>query len=207
MPRYWICAVCEKRDFELNAPSIQCSKKSCKKWTHELCANVILADYEHRDFTCSKCLSKAKVRANNKAKNISTSTPRCTRASLSLTPEHVSQQSEPSASDSLHLVLSPSGQSQQRSQSPVVQPAAEVALLAQSPPVLPPPGPPPPLLLTPPPPNPPAPLLPGASRGGGRGGQGARLPKVCQFQNDYRPWPKNAFWARPKIEFGACVKE
>ena len=155
-----------KRDFKLNAPSIQCSKKSCKKLTHKLCANVILADYEHHNFTYWKCLSKAKVRANNKATNISTSTPRYTRASLSLTPEHVFQQSEPSASDSLHLVLSPSGQSRQRSLSPVVQPATEVALLPQSPPVL----SPPPLLLTLPPPTPPAPLLPGACRG--RGGQG-----------------------------------
>ena len=158
MPRYWICAVCEKRDFELNAPSIQCSKKSCKKWMHKLCANVILADYEHHDFTCCKCLSKAKVRANNKATNISTSTPCHTRASLSSTPEHVSHQSEPSASDSLHLVLSPSGQSQQGSLSLVVQPAAEMSLLAQSTPVLPPPDPPPPLLLTSPSPHSPSPL-------------------------------------------------
>ena len=74
MPRYWIFAVCKKRDFELNEPSIQCSNKSYKKLTHKLCANVILADYKHRDFTCCKCLSKAKVRANNKATNISTST-------------------------------------------------------------------------------------------------------------------------------------
>ena len=146
MPRYWIFAVCEKRDFELNAPSIQCSNKSYKKLTHELCANVILADYEHRDFTCCKCLSKAKVRANNKATNISTSTLHHTRASLLSNPEHVSQQSQPGASDSLHLVLSPSCQSPQGSLSPVSQPAAEVSLLAQSPPVLPPPGPPPPLL-------------------------------------------------------------
>ena len=87
MPRYWICAICKKWDLKLNEPSIQCSKKSCMKWPHKLCANVILTDYENCDFTCCKCLSEAKVRANNNATNISTGTPCHTRASLSLTPE------------------------------------------------------------------------------------------------------------------------
>ena len=43
----------------------------------------------------------------------------------------MSQRSAPGTSDSLHLVLSPSGLSRQGSLSPVVQPAAEVSLLAR----------------------------------------------------------------------------
>ena len=59
--------------------------------TQALC-NVILADYELCYFTCCKCISKAKVRAN-KATNMSTCTICHTRASLPSTPEHASQQS------------------------------------------------------------------------------------------------------------------
>ena len=43
----------------------------------------------------------------------------------------MSQRSAPGTADSLHLVLSPSGLSRQGSLSPVVQPAAEVSLLAR----------------------------------------------------------------------------
>ena len=36
------------------------------------------------------------------------------------------------------------------------------------------------------------------------GDQGARLPKVCQFQIDFGARPQNEFGAWPQNEFGAC---